>query len=233
MSNSDSPIIVALDFPDKAAALNLVEKLDPSRCRLKVGKEMFTRLGPDFVEGLAGKGFDVFLDLKFHDIPNTVAAACSAACDPGVWMMNVHASGGRRMMEAAREAIEKSSQSTLLMAVTILTSLSEEDIKEVGYMGTPAENVMRLATLASQSGMDGVVCSPKEVTALRESLGNDFALVTPGIRPAGSAADDQRRTLTPAEAIAAGSSYLVIGRQITQADNPMSVLLTIESEIAF
>jgi len=233
MSNSDSPIIVALDFPDKAAALNLVEKLDPSRCRLKVGKEMFTRLGPDFVEGLAGKGFDVFLDLKFHDIPNTVAAACSAACDPGVWMMNVHASGGRRMMEAAREAIEKSSQSTLLMAVTILTSLSEEDIKEVGYMGTPAENVMRLATLASQSGMDGVVCSPKEVTALRESLGNDFALVTPGIRPAGSAADDQRRTLTPAEAIAAGSSYLVIGRQITQADNPMSVVLTIKSEIAF
>ena len=232
MSNSDSPIIVALDFPDKAAALNLVEKLDPSRCRLKVGKEMFTRLGPDFVEGLAGKGFDVFLDLKFHDIPNTVAAACSAACDLGVWMMNVHASGGRRMMEAAREAIEKSSQSPLLIAVTILTSLSEEDIKEVGYMGTPAENVMRLATLASQSGMDGVVCSPKEVTALRESLGNDFALVTPGIRPAGSAADDQRRTLTPAEAIAAGSSYLVIGRPITQADNPMGVLLTIESEIA-
>ena len=232
MSNSDSPIIVALDFPDRATALNLVEQLDPSRCRLKVGKEMFTRLGPDFVEGLAGKGFDVFLDLKFHDIPNTVAGACSAACDLGVWMMNVHASGGRRMMEAAREAIEKSSQSPLLIAVTILTSLSEEDIKEVGYMGTPAENVMRLATLASQSGMDGVVCSPKEVTTLRESLGNDFALVTPGIRPAGSAADDQRRTLTPAEAIAAGSSYLVIGRPITQADKPMGVLLTIESEIA-
>jgi orotidine-5'-phosphate decarboxylase len=232
MSNSDSPIIVALDFPEKAAALNLVEQLDPSRCRLKVGKEMFTRLGPDFVEGLAGKGFDVFLDLKFHDIPNTVAAACSAACDLGVWMMNVHASGGRRMMEAAREAIEKSSQSPLLIAVTVLTSLSEEDIKEVGYTGTPAENVMRLATLASHSGMDGVVCSPKEVTSLRESLGKDFALVTPGIRPAGSAADDQRRTLTPAEAIAAGSSYLVIGRPITQADDPMSVLLTIESEIA-
>ena len=233
MSNSDSPIIVALDFSEKSAALNLVEQLDPTRCRLKVGKEMFTHLGPDFVETLTGKGFDVFLDLKFHDIPYTVAGACSAACELGVWMMNGQASGGRRMMDAAREAIDKSSQSPLLIAVTILTSLSEEDIKEVGYMGTPAENVMRLATLASQSGMDGVVCSPKEVTALRESLGNDFALVTPGIRPAGSAADDQRRTLTPAEAIAAGSSYLVIGRPITQADNPMSVLLTIESEIAF
>jgi orotidine-5'-phosphate decarboxylase len=232
MSNSDSPIIVALDFPEKKAALSLVEQLDPSRCRLKVGKEMFTRLGPDFVEALAGKGFDVFLDLKFHDIPNTVAAACSAACDLGVWMMNVHASGGRRMMEAAREAIEKSSQSPLLIAVTILTSLTEEDIKEVGYSGTPEENVMRLATLASHSGMDGVVCSPKEVTALRQSIGKDFALVTPGIRPSGSAADDQRRTLSPAEAIAAGSSYLVIGRPITQADAPMSVLLTIESEIA-
>ncbi|WP_126455420.1 orotidine-5'-phosphate decarboxylase [Sulfuriflexus mobilis] len=232
MSNSNSPIIVALDFPEKAAALGLVEQLDPSRCRLKVGKEMFTRLGPDFVETLAGKGFDVFLDLKFHDIPNTVAAACSAACDLGVWMMNVHASGGRRMMEAAREAIEKSSQSPLLIAVTILTSLSDEDIKEVGYMGTAEENVMRLARLASHSGMDGVVCSPKEVTALRESLGKDFALVTPGIRPAGSATDDQRRTLTPAEAMAAGSSYLVIGRPITQADKPMGVLLTIESEIA-
>jgi orotidine-5'-phosphate decarboxylase len=232
MSNSDSPIIVALDFPEKKAALSLVEQLDPSRCRLKVGKEMFTRLGPDFVEALAGKGFDVFLDLKFHDIPNTVAAACSAACDLGVWMMNVHASGGRRMMEAAREAIEKSSQSPLLIAVTILTSLTEEDIKEVGYSGTPEENVMRLATLASHSGMDGVVCSPKEVTALRQSIGKDFALVTPGIRPSGSAADDQRRTLSPAEAIAAGSSYLVIGRPITQADDPMGVLLTIESEIA-
>ena len=232
MSNSNSPIIVALDFPEKTAALNLVDQLDPSRCRLKVGKEMFTRLGPDFVETLSGKGFDVFLDLKFHDIPNTTAAACSAACDLGVWMMNVHASGGRRMMEAAREAIDKSSQSPLLIAVTILTSLSEEDIKEVGYTGTPEENVMRLATLASKSGMDGVVCSPKEVTALRKSIGNDFALVTPGIRPAGSATDDQRRTLTPAEAIAAGSSYLVIGRPITQADNPMGVLLTIESEIA-
>lgn len=232
MSNSDSPIIVALDFAEKAAALKLVEQLDPSRCRLKVGKEMFTRLGPDFVEGLAGKGFDVFLDLKFHDIPNTVAAACSAACDLGVWMMNVHASGGRRMMEAAREAVEACRQPPLLIAVTILTSLSDEDIKEVGYIGSPAENVMRLAALASQSGMDGVVCSPKEVTALRESLGKDFALVTPGIRPAGSAADDQRRTLTPAEAVAAGSSYLVIGRPITQADDPMGVLLTIESEIA-
>lgn len=232
MSNSDSPIIIALDFAEKTAAWNLIDQLDPAYCRLKVGKEMFTRFGPNFVETLAEKGFDVFLDLKFHDIPNTVAGACSAACDLGVWMMNVHASGGRRMMQAARDAIDKSSQSPLLIAVTILTSLSEEDINEVGYTGSAEENVIRLATLAHRSGMDGVVCSPKEVTKLRENIGDDFVLVTPGIRPSGSATDDQRRTLTPVEAISAGSNYLVIGRPVTLADKPMSVLLTIESEIA-
>jgi len=227
-----SRVIVALDFADASSAMALVDRLEPGSCRLKVGKEMFTRLGPQFVETLVSRGFDVFLDLKFHDIPNTVAGACAAACDLGVWMMNVHASGGRRMMEAAREAIEKSSHQPLLIAVTILTSLDENDIHEVGYQGSPADNVLNLASLTQKAGLDGVVCSPKEVIALRDSLGKDFQLITPGIRPAGSAADDQRRTLTPAEAISAGSSYLVMGRPITQADDPMSVLLTTESEIA-
>jgi len=227
-----SRVIVALDFADAASAMALVDRLEPESCRLKVGKEMFTRTGPQFVETLVSKGFDVFLDLKFHDIPNTVAGACAAACDLGVWMMNVHASGGRRMMEAARAAIEKSSHKPLLIGVTILTSMADEDIHEVGYQGSPADNVLNLASLAHVSGLDGVVCSPKEVTPIRSKLGDDFLLVTPGIRPAGSVADDQRRVLTPAEAIQAGSSYLVMGRPITQADDPMSVLLTTESEIA-
>ena len=231
MSNN-SHIIVALDYADEKSALALVNQLEPSSCRLKVGKEMFTRLGPQFVEKLTNKDFDVFLDLKFHDIPNTVAGACAAACDLGVWMVNVHASGGRRMMEAAKEAIDKSSHQPLLIAVTILTSLETDDIHEIGYQGSPAENVNNLASLTNQSGLDGVVCSPKEVEHLRSSLPNDFLLVTPGIRPAGSAADDQRRTMTPAEAIKAGSSYLVMGRPITQADDPMSVLVSTEVEIS-
>ena len=231
MSNN-SHIIVALDYADEKSALALVNQLEPDSCRLKVGKEMFTRLGPQFVETLTTKGFDVFLDLKFHDIPNTVAGACAAACDLGVWMVNVHASGGRRMMEAAREEIEKASHQPLLIGVTILTSLDTDDIHEIGYQGSPAENVHNLASLTQQSGLDGIVCSPKEVESLRRALPNDFLLVTPGIRPAGSAADDQRRTMTPAEAIKAGSSYLVMGRPITQADNPMDVLISTEAEIA-
>jgi len=230
--NTGSHIIVALDYADEKSAMALVDKLEPGSCRLKVGKEMFTRLGPRFVESLSAKGFDVFLDLKFHDIPNTVAGACAAACDLGVWMVNVHASGGRRMMEAAKEAIDKSSHQPLLIAVTILTSLDTDDIHEIGFQGSPAENVHSLASLSQQAGVDGIVCSPKEVVSLRKSFSDDFVLVTPGIRPAGSAADDQRRTMTPAEAIQAGSSYLVMGRPITQADSPMGVLLTTESEIA-
>jgi len=230
--STHSHIIVALDYADEKSAMELVDKLEPGSCRLKVGKEIFTRLGPRFVESLSAKGFDVFLDLKFHDIPNTVAGACAAACDLGVWMVNVHACGGRRMMEAAKEAIDKSSHQPLLIAVTILTSLDSEDIHEIGYQGSPAENVHSLASLSHQSGVDGVVCSPKEVVSLRKAFKEDFVLVTPGIRPAGSAADDQRRTMTPAEAIQAGSSYLVMGRPITQAESPMSVLLTTESEIA-
>jgi orotidine-5'-phosphate decarboxylase len=224
-------IIVALDYPDSGTAMELVSGLDPKLCRLKVGKEMFTRFGPAFVEQLVGKGFDVFLDLKFHDIPNTVAAACAAVADLGVWMTNVHASGGRRMMETARERLERLPESPLLIAVTILTSLGHQDIGEIGYLGTPAENVTRLAKLANSSGMDGIVCSPLEVKEVRPLVSGDFRLVTPGVRPASSLKDDQTRVMTPADAIAAGSDYLVIGRPITQADDPMQALRDILSEI--
>lgn len=225
------PVIVALDFPDQSSALSLVDRLEPSLCRLKVGKELFTRLGPVFVEQLVGKGFDVFLDLKFHDIPNTVAAACDAAADLGVWMMNVHASGGRRMMETARERLESRSHRPRLIAVTILTSLGEEDIREVGFSGSPAENVLRLAALARSSGMDGVVCSPLEAAAIRGQAGDDFLLVTPGVRPASASLDDQKRVMTPADAMAAGSSYLVIGRPVTAAEDPLQALLDINASL--
>jgi len=230
--NNDSPIIVALDFPSAAQALALVERLQPERCRLKVGKELFTRGGPALVEQLVSKGYDVFLDLKFHDIPNTVAAACSAAADLGVWMVNVHAQGGRRMMEAAREALQKSSHQPLLIAVTILTSMGEEDIHEVGLAGSPADNVKRLAALAQSAGLDGVVCSPQEVAMLRQVVNNEFRLVTPGIRPGWSARGDQTRVTTPAEAMALGSSFLVIGRPITGAAEPLEALAKIEQELS-
>lgn len=229
--SSDSPIIVALDFPSTDKALSLVQRLHPERCRLKVGKELFTRGGPALVDTLVGKGYDVFLDLKFHDIPNTVAAACSAAAELGVWMVNVHAQGGRRMMEAAREALQKSSHQPLLIAVTILTSMGQEDIQEVGLSGTPADNVKRLATLAQDAGLDGVVCSPQEVAMLRETVNCDFKLVTPGIRPSWSAKGDQTRITTPSDAIALGSNYLVIGRPITGAEEPLEALSRIEEEL--
>ncbi|MBW9258272.1 MAG: orotidine-5'-phosphate decarboxylase [Candidatus Thiodiazotropha sp. (ex. Lucinisca nassula)] len=232
MNGTDSKVIVALDFPQQQQALDLVERLDPSLCRLKVGKEMFTRLGPQFVEQLSSRGYDIFLDLKFHDIPNTVAAACDAAADLGVWMMNLHASGGRRMMVAARERLEQRSERPLLIAVTILTSLGIEDITEVGYQGEPAENVLRLAKLTDESGLDGVVCSPREASDIRQQLGGDFLLVTPGVRPSSAAKDDQRRVMTPAEAMGAGSSYLVVGRPITAADDPIQALQAINAEVA-
>ncbi len=225
-------VIVALDYPDAASALQLVAGLSPDLCRLKVGKELFTRAGPQLVEELASRGFDVFLDLKFHDIPNTVASACHAAADLGVWMVNVHALGGERMLLAAREGIERAKHTPLLIAVTILTSMDVQDLAAVGLSGTPEDNVLRLATLAHQSGLDGVVCSSRETGILRDRLGPDFRLITPGIRPAGSQADDQRRVMTPADAINAGSSYLVIGRPVTQADDPVSVLRTINSELS-
>ena len=226
-----SPVIVALDFPNEAKALALVDQLDTSLCRLKVGKELFTRLGPAFVEKLVGRGFDVFLDLKFHDIPNTVAAACDAAADLGVWMMNLHASGGRKMMQTARERLEGKSHRPKLIAVTILTSLGEEDIHEIGFSGTPGENVLRLAALAESAGLDGVVCSPLEAAAIREQAGSDFLLVTPGVRPTTASLDDQKRVMTPADALAAGSSYLVIGRPVTGAEDPLQTLKDINASL--
>jgi orotidine-5'-phosphate decarboxylase len=221
-----------LDFPERAKAEALVDRLDPSLCRLKVGKEMFTRFGPPLVEDLRQRGFEIFLDLKFHDIPNTVAAACDAAADLEVWMINLHASGGRRMMENARERLEKRSQRPLLVAVTILTSLTADEIAEVGYRGEPAENVLRLAKLTQASGLDGVVCSPLEAVELRREIGPEFLLVTPGVRPKASTQDDQRRVMTPGEAIKSGSSYLVVGRPITASDDPIDALKKINAEIA-
>lgn len=231
MSN-DSKIIVALDYPTAKQANEFIESIDTSLCKLKVGKELFTAEGPGFVEGLVDKGFDVFLDLKFHDIPNTVANACSVAAELGVWMVNVHALGGRKMMTAAREALANKQNRPLLIAVTILTSMGQEDINEIGLHDDPASNVMRLAALAEDSGLDGVVCSPKEVSLLRNQRGSDFKLVTPGIRPADSDKGDQNRVMTPAEAITAGSSYLVIGRPITQSEDPVTALNTIGKELS-
>jgi orotidine-5'-phosphate decarboxylase len=229
--STDPKIIVALDFPGEAPALELVGQLDPGRCRLKVGKGMFTRLGPGFVERLGGRGFQVFLDLKFHDIPNTVAAACDAAADLGVWMVNVHASGGRRMMEAARERLAKRSAPPRLIAVTVLTSLDAGDLQSIGCPGDPQERVVGLARLARDSGLDGVVCSPREAAGVRAALGPGFRLVTPGVRPSGAVMADQKRVMTPADALAAGANYLVIGRPITAAADPLQAIAGIEREI--
>ena len=227
---SSSPIIVALDFPNQEEALELVSQLEPGRCRLKVGKELFTRSGPELVKNLVKQNFDVFLDLKFHDIPNTVAHACQAGADLGVWMINVHAMGGRKMLEAAREALPTSSN-TKLIAVTVLTSMGAEDLKEIGLNHSPAEQVKCLAALTHDCGFDGVVCSPQEISLLREDLDNSFELVTPGIRPEWSVTGDQKRIMTPAQAMQAGSNYLVIGRPITQAEDPMAALEKIEKEL--
>jgi orotidine-5'-phosphate decarboxylase len=219
-SQTDPKLIIALDFPGPHQALELVERLSPHQCRLKVGKELFTRAGPALVERLSDQGFEVFLDLKFHDIPNTVASACAAAADLGVWMVNVHAGGGRRMMEAARERLQQLDRPPLLIAVTVLTSMQQDDLQQVGVTVALQEQVRRLAALARDAGLDGVVCSPREVTMLRQSLGSEFKLVTPGVRPSWASADDQKRMMTPAQALAAGSDYLVVGRPITRADDP-------------
>ena len=220
-----TPIIVALDFPDAASAVAMAERLDPARCRVKVGKELFTAAGPAIVESLQQKGFDVFLDLKFHDIPNTAAGAVRSAAELGVWMVNVHASGGRRMMEACREVLaRRAGPQPLLTAVTVLTSLEQEDLQEVGLDIEPMVQVQRLARLVQDCGLDGVVCSAREAKALRSTLGDDFKLVTPGIRPADASGDDQKRIVTPAQALENGSSYLVIGRPITSADDPAQAL---------
>ena len=219
-----SPVVVALDYPDQAQALAMADQLDPAKVRVKVGKEIFTRSGPAVVEALHGKGFEVFLDLKFHDIPNTVAGAVAAAADMGVWMVNVHAGGGQRMMEAAANAIANHRTRPLLIAVTVLTSMDRTDLAQVGIVDEPQVQVRRLAELSKVSGMDGVVCSAQEAGLLKQACGQDFALVTPGIRPAGSDAGDQRRVLTPVEARDAGVDYMVIGRPVTQAAQPTAVV---------
>lgn len=229
---SDPRVIVALDFPDANRALALAARLEPSACRLKVGKELFTAAGPGVIEKLRGAGFGIFLDLKYHDIPNTVAGACAAAADLGVWMINVHALGGRAMMAAASGALAGRSSRPKLVAVTLLTSMGEPDMRDIGIAGSPQDTVGRLAQLAQSCGLDGVVCSAQEARALRQQCGQNFLLVTPGIRPAGSGANDQRRVATPREALADGADYLVIGRPITHAPDPMAALRDINGEIA-
>ena len=223
---SRSPVIVALDHQSADDALSLVKQLSPELCRLKVGKHLFVRFGPDFVRQLISLGFDVFLDLKFHDIPNTVQDACRAAAELGVWMLNVHCQGGERMLQAAKQGVLQASvdKPPLLIGVTVLTSLDDHDLETLGLHETPADLVLRYARLAAASGLDGVVCSAMEAPMLREALPNDFVLVTPGIRLQADDTDDQRRVQTPEQAIQAGSDYLVVGRSITQAVNPVAAL---------
>ncbi|MUK76004.1 orotidine-5'-phosphate decarboxylase [Aliivibrio fischeri] len=229
----DQKVIVALDYDNQADALTFVDKIDPSSCRLKVGKEMFTLFGPEFVKELHKRGFSVFLDLKFHDIPNTCSKAVRAAAEMGVWMVNVHASGGERMMSASREILEPyGSDRPLLIGVTVLTSMEQQDLAGIGLDIAPQEQVKRLAALTKNSGLDGVVCSAQEASMLKADLGKEFQLVTPGIRPAGSDVGDQKRIMTPVDAITAGSDYLVIGRPITQAENPSQVLNEINLSLA-
>ena len=227
-----SKIIVALDYEKEAEALALVDQIDPSLCRLKVGKEMFTTLGINFVKQLHQRNFDVFLDLKYHDIPNTVARAVRSAADLGVWMVDLHASGGLRMMEEAKRILEPyGKDAPLLIDVTVLTSMEDLDLLQIGINASPMEQVLRLAHLTQRAGLDGVVCSPQEVEILRNACGEEFKLVTPGIRPIGADFGDQRRVMTPTAAIRAGSDYLVIGRPITKADNPAEVLRFINASI--
>jgi len=224
-------VIVPLDCPDSAVALALAARLDPKLCRVKIGKELFVAAGPDVVHKVHERGFEVFLDLKFHDIPNTVAGACRSAARLGVWMMNVHASGGEAMLRAAREAVDGLARPPLLIGVTVLTSLTQADLERVGYAGSLIENVERLARLARACGLDGVVCSAQEARLIRNATGDDFVLVTPGIRLPSSARDDQARTVTPVEAVALGADYLVIGRSITQSADPAATLQEIRESL--
>ena len=226
------PIIVALDFVDAESAMKLAEKLDPAACRVKVGKELHAAAGPQLIDKLSRAGFEIFLDLKFHDIPNTVASACRVAARQGVWMINVHASGGRRMMLAAREAVDHADTRPLLIGVTILTSLSTAELSEIGFTGSAADNVMRLAALTKACGLDGVVCSAEEATSLKAALGAAFQLVTPGIRLPGDAKGDQQRVVSPTDAIRSGADYLVIGRSITRAKDPIATLHSINRQLA-
>ena len=229
----DPKVIVALDYPSQDEVLAFVDRIEPGSCRLKVGKEMFTFFGPDFVRKLHDRGHSVFLDLKFHDIPNTCSRAVAAAADLGVWMVNVHASGGERMITASREILEPFGKDRpLLIGVTVLTSMEASDLQGIGITAEPKDHVLNLARLTKNSGLDGVVCSAHESTMLKTELGSEFKLVTPGIRPAGSAAGDQRRVMTPVEAVQAGSDYLVIGRPITKAADPAAVLAEINKTLA-
>lgn len=232
-SPRDPRVIVALDFAGGAQASAFVDRLAPGSCRLKVGKELFTREGPQLVRRFVGQGHDVFLDLKFHDIPNTVARACEAAASLGIWMVNVHASGGSRMMQAARQALEECpGRRPLLIAVTVLTSMGAEDLAELGIRDAPQQQVRRLAELTRRCGLDGVVCSPQEAAQLRAEHGDGFTLVTPGVRPQGASLDDQTRVLTPAAAVRQGADYLVMGRPITRAEDPLAVLESVNRELA-
>ncbi|MBM3343722.1 MAG: orotidine-5'-phosphate decarboxylase [Betaproteobacteria bacterium] len=229
---NDPKIIVALDYPAAEPALAMAAKLDPTLCRVKVGKELFTAAGPALVQTLVARGFGVFLDLKFHDIPNTVASACKAAARLGSWMINVHASGGRAMMQAAREALDGGATRPKLIAVTVLTSMAQSDLADIGIPGGAEAAVLRLARLAQAAGLDGVVCSAQEARVLRAACGAGFHLVTPGIRLADAGQDDQKRVMTPRAAIEAGADFLVIGRPITQAAQPIAALERIQREIA-
>ena len=232
MLNDTSRLLIAMDFAEKNQALSMADNLDPNRCRLKIGKEMYTRFGPELVKQIQAKGFDIFLDLKFHDIPNTVAKACASAADLGVWMINVHASGGRPMMTAAVDALASfGKDAPLLTAVTVLTSMSQEDLAETGVQMTIEQRVLLLAKLTQSCHVDGVVCSALEASILRKNLGDDFLLVTPGIRPKGSASGDQHRIMTPESALTAGADYLVIGRPITQASDPLKAMCEITESI--
>ncbi len=220
-------LIVALDTHSQSAALAIADQLDPTQCRVKVGKELFTYAGPAVVQALHSRGFEVFLDLKFHDIPNTTAHAVQAAADLGVWMVNVHASGGRQMMQTTAARLKQGGYATHLIGVTVLTSMSAEDLQDIGIAVSPAEQVARLAQLTFDCGLAGVVCSAQEATTLRAKFGPDFLLVTPGIRPAGSLADDQKRIVTPVDAMRMGVSHMVVGRPITQATSPKQAVLDI------
>lgn len=226
-----SPIVVALDFNDESSALSLIKYLDPSLCKLKVGKELFTATGPQFIEKLVISGYDVFLDLKFHDIPNTVHKACKVAANLGVWMLNVHASGGEKMLMAARDAIEESLHKPLLIGVTILTSMNEADMQKIGVTTGINSQIKRLAQLSYSCGLDGVVCSAIEAKAIKEYTHANFITVTPGIRLPSNKLDDQEQIMTPQDALNNLADYLVIGRPITQALQPRETLLNILSEL--
>lgn len=229
---TSSPVVVALDYDNRDKALAFVDRINPRDCRLKVGKEMFTLFGPQLVRDLQQRGFDVFLDLKFHDIPNTAAHAVKAAADLGVWMVNVHASGGARMMTAAKEALLPfGNDAPLLIAVTVLTSMEASDLQGLGINATPAEYAERLAGLTQQCGLDGVVCSAQEAVRFKAAFGQQFKLVTPGIRPQGSEVGDQRRIMTPEQALAAGVDYMVIGRPVTQSTDPAQTLRDINASL--